>query len=197
MPEDSRPRIGEDDGRVALLVDGVVQSVKADSGEVAGYWVALLPSVRPRLVLVLGLGGGTIVHLLRRRFGEVRVIGVEVDPAIAVLAREAFGLDRREVDIVVDDAFRYVETCRERFDYVCIDLFRGGVLERGVLARPFLRRIRELATPGAEVVLNLFADRRSAAHLHRISRVLTVRSVERVGKNLVVRAGLRGGRGPS
>jgi spermidine synthase len=189
----SRPRIGEDDGRRALLVDGVVQSIAVESGQqVGGYWAALLPSVRPRRALVLGLGGGTVVHLLHRRFGPTAMIGVEVDEEVLALARAELGLQVAGLEVVRQDAFAYVADCRERFDFICVDLFRGTRFERAILGRPFLRRLKALATPGAEIVLNLFQDRRTAAYVQRIGRVLAVRSTEHVGNNVVVRAGIRG-----
>ena len=189
--EPESPRVGEDEGRRALLVAGVVQSVAVDSGDVAGYWSALLPAVRPRRALVLGLGGGTLVHLLRRRFGELAVVGVDDDSEVLALGRAAFSLEVPRLEIVEQDAVAYVATCRERFDYICVDLYRGSELERRSLGRPFLRGLRALATPGAEIVLNLFQDRRAARRLQRIARVLTIRSADVVGKNLVVRAGAR------
>jgi spermidine synthase len=191
VTEMGRPRLGEDEGRLALFVDGVVQSVAAEGREVEGYWAALLPSVRPRRALVLGLGGGTVVHLLRRRFGELAVVGVDDDGEVLALARAELGLEQPGLAVVEGDAFAYVAACRERFDYICVDLFRGGRLERGILARPFLRKLRALATPGAEIVLNLFQDRRAETSIGRIGRVLTIRSTHPVGKNLVVRAGVR------
>ena len=198
MTGSAAPCVGEDEGRRALLVDGVVQSVAA--GDAAGgYWAAMLPSVRPRRALVLGLGGGTVVHLLRRRFGEVPIVGVEVDPAVLALARAEFGLDPSPgsgqalpgLEAHLGDAFAFVEACTDCFDYVCVDLYRGNRLERGVLARPFLRRLKALATSGAEIVFNLYHDRRTPTALARIARVLVVRSTERVGKNVIVRAGVR------
>ena len=184
--------MGEDDGRTALLVDGVVQSIAVEPGdEVGGYWTALLPSVRPRKALVLGLGGGTLIHLLHRRVGELAVVGVESDPEVLALARSKFCLVLPGLEIVEQDAFGYVANCRERFEFICIDLFRGGTFERGVLARPFLRCLKALATPGAEIVVNLFQDRRTANHVQRLGRVLAIHSIERVGKNAVVRAGVR------
>ena len=189
----SLPQIGEDDGRRALLVDGVVQSVAVEAGrQIDGYWAALLPSVRPRRALVLGLGGGTVVHLLQRRFGPTAVVGVEVDDEVLALARAELGLEVAGLEVVRQDALAYVADCRERFDFICVDLFRGARFERGILARPFLRRLKALATPGAEIVLNLFQDRRTDAYVQRIGRVLAVRSTERIGKNVVVRAGIRG-----
>jgi spermidine synthase len=192
----SSPRrvwIGEDDGRRVLLVDGVVQSVAVEPGrEVGGYWAALLPNVRPRRALVLGLGGGTLVNLLRQRFGEVAAIGVESDEEVLRLAKAGLHLAMPGLDVVHQDAFLYVAECSGQFDYICVDLFRGAQFERRVLQRPFLRRLRQIATPGAEIVINLFFDRRVATYVRRISRVLAVRSTERIGKNVVLRAGVRG-----
>src|SRR5215208_4804257 len=49
-------RIGEDGGRAALLVDGVVQSISPeDSLHDGGYWAAMVPSdERPHHALILG-----------------------------------------------------------------------------------------------------------------------------------------------
>jgi spermidine synthase len=185
---DNRLRIGKDDGQRALLVDGVVQSVAVEpTGEVVGYWSALLPDRRPRRALVLGLGGGTLVHLLHRRFGPLPVFGVEMDAEVLETARRAFGLDLPLLTVVEQDAFVYVERCDDRFDYICVDLFRGGQLDGRIVGRPFLRQLRKLAMPGAEITINLFQDRRSQTRLQRLARVLSVRSTEVVGKNLVVR----------
>jgi spermidine synthase len=188
--DDEGPRVGEDEGRRALLMHGVVQSV-APEDAVGGYWVAMLPDVRPRRALVLGLGGGTIVHLLRRRFGEVSVVGVEADAKVLELARAEFGLELPGLEAVAGDAFEFVATCRERFDYICVDLYRGERFQRAVLGRPFLRGLEALATPGAEIYFNLYLDRRLPASVERIGRVLRVRSREQVGENVVVRAGVR------
>src|SRR3954454_19502731 len=86
--DDAAPRIGEDGGRTALLVDGVVQSVAVSSPDQAdGYWWDMLPDVRPRRALLLGLGGGTVAQLLQQRFGDVALVGVESDERVLTLAR--------------------------------------------------------------------------------------------------------------
>ena len=186
-------QIGEDDGRLALLVDGVVQSIAVDPRRGAGgYWAAMLPTVRPRRALVLGLGGGTVVRLLHWRFGPLPVVGVERDEAVLAAARQAYGPDPAGLEVVVEDAFAYVERCEARFDYLCVDLYSGGQPERRVLSRPFLGRLKALATPGAEIAINQFWSRRAEQQVERVARVLAVRAAERVGRNLVVRAGVRG-----
>src|SRR5258707_8421030 len=78
-----RVRIGEDGGRAALLVDGVVQSISPEDGLIdGGYWAAMVPDERPRRALILGLGGGTLSTLLQVRWGELRIVGVDDDRSI-------------------------------------------------------------------------------------------------------------------
>src|SRR5437870_104998 len=112
-------QIGEDAGRAALLVDGVVQSISPEDGLVnGGYWAAMVPAVRPRRALILGLGGGTLARLLQARWGpDVKIVGVDDDVAIVETARAAGWLALPGLETVFADAFQFVATCRERFDY--------------------------------------------------------------------------------
>ena len=190
-PETLRPgvRIGEDGGRAALLVDGVVQSISPQDGlSVGGYWAAMLPDERPRRVLILGLGGGTLASLLRARWGELRMVGVDDDPAILGVAREAGWLPTRGLDIVVCDAFEFVQTCHERFDYVAVDLFRGPHMPGRIFGKPFLRRVRSLLEPHGWLAVNLFRDRRQGDRVNRIALFFDVRGQIQVGGNVIVHA---------
>src|SRR5947209_4224427 len=100
-PRASRVWIGEDEGQTALLIDGVVQSVVVTDGPLGpGYWPLMVPDVRPRRALILGMGGGTIAHLLMRRFGVLPIIGIDIDPRVVQLASSAFALDLANVEIL-------------------------------------------------------------------------------------------------
>lgn len=81
-----------DDGHPAILVDGVVQSVAVEAAE-RGYWAALVPEVRPRAALVLGLGAGTVAALLARRFGPLSTVGVDNDADMVTHGPDALGLE--------------------------------------------------------------------------------------------------------
>ena len=142
-------RIGEDAGRAALLVDGVVQSISLEDGLAnGGYWAAMLPSLPPRRALILGLGGGTLARLLGVRFGtSVRMVGVDDDVAIIETARAAGWLAVPNLELVVGDAFEFVKTREQRFDYVAVDLFRGERLVTQIFGQPFLKRVRALLEP--------------------------------------------------
>src|SRR6266705_1740549 len=112
---------------MALLVDGVVQSISPEDGlATGGYWAAMLPATPPRRALILGLGGGTLARLLQARWGtHLSIVGVDDDPAVIETARAVGWLPLPGLDVVVEDAFAYARRCADRFDYVALDLYRG------------------------------------------------------------------------
>ena len=183
-------RIGEDGGRAALLVDGVVQSISPEDGLAdGGYWAAMLPDIRPRRALILGLGGGTLARLLQAHSGKLSIVGVDDDEAVLGMATELGWLrDDASLEVVRGDAFAYVQACHQRFDYVAVDLFRGERLERRTFGKPFLHRIRGLLEPHGRLAINLFSDRRTAERVARIATVFDVRDQRWVGGNVIVHA---------
>ncbi|MPZ14437.1 MAG: hypothetical protein GEU73_08440 [Chloroflexi bacterium] len=180
--------IGEDDGQTALLIDGVVQSVVVDRYPLGpGYWPLMLPEVCPERALILGMGGGTIAHLLMHQFGPVPIIGVEIRLDVIRLATSAFELDHPSIQIVEADAFVFVHETVGPYDYIAVDLFADGGIPRGIFARPFLRQIKQLLSPRGLAAINFFIDRRTDDHLHRIRQVFPRVAVVESRKNVVAR----------
>ncbi len=174
-------------GQRALEVDGVIFSVAVEEGKpTLGYWTAMLPAGHPRSALLLGLGGGTLAHLLTRQAPDVRIIGVDIDPRIVSFGQEHFGMQLANLKIVIADAFTYVYRCAACFDYIAVDLFVGHNLHRGILARPFLRRLAALLTPGGEIVINLLKHPQNARHLERFRQTLAVQRVDQLPSNRIV-----------
>lgn len=177
-------------GRLVLRVGGVIQSVGVDETYQADIWDALLPQNQPANALILGLGGGTIAHLMTQRFGPLPITGVECDPAVVWLARQQFGLDAQaHVRIVVADAFDYARHCHETYDAICVDLYTAGKMAHGVLGGRFLRDVGRLLSPEGEATINLWRSPYLDDQLRRIGRELLVREVVEVEENLVVRCG--------
>jgi spermidine synthase len=145
----------------------------------------MLPEGSPKSALLLGLGAGTLAHLLTRRFPDIRIVGVDIDPEIVEFARRHFDLALPNLQVVVGDALAYAAYCTDRFDYVAVDLFCGHAFQRGALSRPFLRHLKTIAGPMGEIAVNLFKDRRSTVYVNRLARVLHVHRLERLTRNVI------------
>ncbi len=151
-------------GTRELRIDGTFASRYTPGSASAGpVWDALaaplcwLPPRRRRRVLLLGLGGGSAARGVRAVAPDARIVGVEIDPRVVALARRWFDLDALGVEVVVDDARRYLARSRARFDAVLEDVFVGRgravhkpdwMLEEGLAAAA--RRVR----PGGLLVSN-------------------------------------------
>ena len=170
-----------------LIQEGVILSVAVTAEDPPfGYWTAMLPEGMPHTALLLGVGAGTLAHLLARHFPGIRIVGVDIDPRVIEFARHHFDLAVPNLEVVIGDAFVYAVECRERFDYVAVDLFCGHAFQRGALAKPFLRRLAAIAGPTGEIVVNLFKDRRGDVYVNRLARILAIHRVERLTHNIVV-----------
>jgi spermidine synthase len=166
-----------------------VQSISPDDGLAdGGYWGAMVPVDRPRRGLVLGLGGGTLVRLLHARWGIFPIVGVDDDPTVLDVARDAGWLPRAALEVVVADAFGYVKGCQERYDYVAVDLFHGEEMDARIFGQPFLRRVRALLAPRGQLAVNMFAEVRMLARIARIATIFEIRERRYVGGNLIVHA---------
>jgi spermidine synthase len=182
-------RIGEDDGRAALLVDGIVQSISPEDGlAMGGYWAAMVPDGPPHHGLILGLGGGTLARLLHARWGAFPIVGVDDDPTVLDLAREVGWLPREALEIVVVDAFQFAQACHERFDYIAVDLFRGEQLAARAFGKPFLKRLRAMLEPRGRLAINMFTDIHMFTRVARITSFFEIHEQRAVGGNLVIHA---------
>jgi spermidine synthase len=180
-----RPVSGVENGRRVVRLGAVVQSMEAGRAAAADIWGAMIPERRVRRALILGLGAGTVAMLLRRRYGPIRILGVDCDAAMVGLARREFGLGRaRNVAVVIADAFQFVRRARGRYDLVCVDLYRGGRMPAQVLSARFLRDVRRLLGPGGTATFNLFRTRRTGGQLRRLTTILALEKIIVAGGNV-------------
>jgi len=183
----SDPHIERVDGEVRLVAGGSVQSVAVVCGSLPrGYWRAMLPARQPASALILGLGGGTIAHLLWEANPELSIVGVDADGATLRLAREHFGLSSPRIRLIHADALDFTLNCRERFGLVVVDLFLGETLASVALRRSFQRRVRCLVQPGGTIVWNLHRDLRSRIAHRRVQVGLRLDRRVLAGLNLVL-----------
>lgn len=145
----------ESDGARYLFVDhlAALQS-RLDPNDLAGHtsenYMAVLPSMleQPKSALLLGHGAGTLSRALNRNYPELQLTGVEIDPAMTRVAREYFGLDEAEVDIVHADAGVYLRGDTRKYDLILMDCYRSTRLPSHLLTREFFEEARAHLNPG-------------------------------------------------
>lgn len=104
-----------------------------------------LKSSPPNNVLMLGLGGGSVVRILRE---ELRlpcpITAVELDPAMIAAGNRHFGLSQvGGLQVIQGDAMVQIHALRERFDLVVVDLFDDLDLARGADTLGFAHALRD------------------------------------------------------
>jgi spermidine synthase len=83
----------------------------------------------PKYILVLGLGGGTIVHLLRRFFPESHITCVELDKEHITIAKQFFVIPNDNVKVVHADAYEFLKgtiNTDQKYDWIIDDVFQHG-----------------------------------------------------------------------
>lgn len=150
-----------------IVVDKITQSLNWSSPSVQRrYWgklVELLAENQPntRNILLLGLGGGTLVHLLSKKLPEAHIVSVEIDPTMIEIAKNYFDLDTIPNHTVVkDDACRFiVEHDRHgyvanSFDVIIVDIYVGEKFPELGKSGNFIAALKNLAVPGGLIIFN-------------------------------------------
>ncbi|MGA0844951.1 MAG: spermidine synthase [Luteolibacter sp.] len=119
---------------------------------------SLLGVEAPRSVLMLGLAGGTSLRILRQLLPNARFVAVEIDAGIVAAARKHMHLDSLEIEIHIDDGYRWLESQRERFDVVIDDAYLAGeddVFRPRLPDERWLRYFEQVLSPEGVMVVNL------------------------------------------
>ncbi len=170
----------ESDGRVIevrnagrtrrLYVDGVLHTAWNPSRPLTGsVWDPLALgayAAEPgsvRRVLLLGVGGGAAVHLLRRHVQPDEIVAVDLDGRLLAAAERWFGLQSTadgggDLELVHADAAMWLdEHPRRRFDLVIDDLFGeedGDPVRAATLGHGWWRRLARSVAPGGVMIVN-------------------------------------------
>lgn len=80
---------------------------------------------RVNSILILGMGGGSVIETLRADFNYTNTIeAIELDPVIIDIAKTEFGIiENQQLKIHCADAFDFVETNTKQFDLIIVDLY--------------------------------------------------------------------------
>lgn len=97
-------------------------------------WIYLVPQYRPKNVLILGYGGGTVAGLIRLLYGDVPIIGVDIEPHVPP----------KDITFIQADAEEYVKTAG-KFDCVIVDVFQDNRVPDFVYSKKFADAVSKIS----------------------------------------------------
>ena len=125
------------------------------------YWDYLLLgrlflSKNPQKMLVLGLGGGTVVNLYNRYFPPKLIDGVEIDPEVVKVGKKYLGLNVDNLKIHIDDAKAFIKNTSQIYDLIIVDVFKPTGQEESCNTFNFYQNVKKRLTAKGVVVVNHF-----------------------------------------
>lgn len=107
--------------------------------------------------LILGLGGGSIIQILREDYllsAPIKLI--EIDPIIIEIATTEFGINRYSpLDIVEEDAFDFINKNTEVYDLICMDIFINDCVPEKFLTINFIEKLVKSLELGGSIYFNV------------------------------------------
>ena len=107
-------------------------------------------------VLILGLGGGSVIETLRQDFNYSGLIeAVEIDPVIIDIAKTEFGIEQNEtLKIHCTDAYEFVKDHYKTFDLIIVDLYIDLDVPNKFLDFEFWDNILALKNSSGSIIFN-------------------------------------------
>jgi spermidine synthase len=118
---------------------------------------------RQERVLIVGLGGGAMVHFYEHYDPDVNVDAVEIDEKVVQLAEKYFDVRTQDnINIITEDAFKYLKRDKTRYDVIYMDAFLRPSAETDSTGQPlrlktaeFYKGLREHLSAAGIIVVNL------------------------------------------
>ena len=123
--------------------------------------VALAAVGKPKRILIVGLGGGSIPNFLHKHYPNTHIDVVDIDPVVVEVAKKYFGFrEDKTLRVHVADGRAFIEKCREPYDIIFLDAYGAEDIPYALATREFLQAVRKAVTGKGVVVTNLM-DRSS------------------------------------
>lgn len=122
-----------------IQAGGLTQS----GGIVESIWRSTLRQIKSaeykvQNILILGLGGGTLAKLLRKKYPDAKITGIEIDPIMIELGKKYLDLEKYNIDIKIQDARKFKFG---KYDLVIVDMYNGDNFPKEFESDEFLKKL--------------------------------------------------------
>lgn len=150
-------RISSYNGEITVIKDSIlqgndlhisVQGVTQTGWIIKKIWEKSLDEIsqKNKTWLVLGVAGGTLVHMIIKKYAPKFVTGVEIDPQMIEIGQRYFGLNKLEnTKIINADATKYIRN-KPKVDFLLVDILTGKSFPNSIKQLEFIKDCRKIAT---------------------------------------------------
>lgn len=114
----------------------------------------------PQNILLLGTGGGSLVHFLRYHYPRSHLVSVDFDAELQELMHQKLLLPEANENLryVIDDASHFIQHCAQQFDLILVDIFDGSQSPDWLLKPACIRQVHNLLSDRGAIAYNLLID---------------------------------------
>lgn len=114
-------------------------------------------------VLILGFAMGSIPKMLEDNFNlDLEYTGVEIDDVIVDLVSEyVLSQLKSSVQLINTDAKVFIETNKDSYDLICVDLFLDDIIPEQFRQLDFIHKLKDRLSPKGCLLYNMLGDYQS------------------------------------
>ncbi|WP_025820522.1 spermidine synthase [Shewanella marina] len=148
---------------------------------------------KPKRAIILGLGGGSLIHALRHFDAAIKLTAVELRADVIDIAKRYFQLPlSKKLTLVEQDAISYIaSTDHKKVDVIFADIYIEAGIDQAQLSAEFINNCSKLIKADGYLVLNCWKEHKFDRHLleHLQHQFADVRACLTGSGNWVVLAG--------
>lgn len=110
---------------------------------------------RVERVALIGLAGGTMARQYTAAYGPLPIDGVEIDPRVAWVGRQYFGMNEPNLNVIVADGRYFLSRSDRRYTVIGVDAYRLPYIPPHLATVEFFRLARDHLTDDGVVAVNV------------------------------------------
>ncbi len=145
-----------------------------------------------KTVLLLGVGGGTLVKLLKNINAKLQISGIEIDKQMVAAGIKYLSFDVNAIRIIYGDVFAELPKLKSKYDLIIVDLFRGRTIPAELKDDRFLQDLKKHLTKNGCVIFNRLYFQRykieAENFLDKVREIFQDVTKEKIFYNLFIKA---------
>lgn len=116
--------------------------------------------------LLLGLGGGSVVHVWKNFWPEIKISAVDIDEKMVEMGKKHMKLDTKDIKIIISDAQNSAKNFKAKnikFDLIGVDLYCGDNYPEKFESEKFPKLLKSLLSDNGVIIFNrlYYGDKRA------------------------------------